>query len=108
MISVQTVVLGAVFLSMTLAVWAIMSMLADRPVNAEERLKRVLNPTSRRPDAATVGRQQDKFQAKVSKAATKLGKSLRPSNEVEVGKIRLELLNAGFRGENAVSVFHGM
>jgi tight adherence protein C len=97
----------AVFLAMTLGAWAVMAMVADRPVNAEERLKRVLNPTARRTDAAAVARQQDKFQAKVAQAASKLGQSFKPTNEAEVGKIRLELLNAGFRGENAVAVFHG-
>lgn len=98
----------AVFLAMTLGAWAVMSAIADRPVNAEERLKRVLNPTARRPDAATINQQQDKFQAKVAKAANTLGKSIKPSNEVEVGKLRLELLNAGFRGENAVAVYSGL
>ncbi len=97
-----------VFVAMTLGVWVAMSLFADRPVNAEERLKRVLNPTARRPDAAMVARQQDRFQAKVASAATKLGKSLKPVNEVDLGKIRLELLNAGFRGENAVAVYFGM
>ena len=38
-------------------------------------------------------------------AASKLGKSLRPSNEQELGKIRIKLLNAGFRQEQAVAVF---
>ena len=78
---------------------SVMSMVADRPVNAEERLKRVLNPNVRRVDAATMIKQQDKFQAKVTTAANKLGRSLRPANEEALGKIRLELLNAGFRGE---------
>jgi tight adherence protein C len=107
-ITMDTIVPYAVFLAMTLGVWAVMSIIADRPVNAEERLKRVLNPTSRRPDAASVASQQDRFQAKVAKAANTLGKSLKPSNELELGKIRLELLNAGFRGENAVAVYHGL
>ena len=98
----------AVFVAMTLAVWVVMTIVADRPVNAEERLKRVLNPSARRVDAATVGRQQDAFQARVAQAASKLGKSLKPTNEVELGKIRLELLNAGFRGENAVAVYSGL
>ena len=108
LLTVDTLVPIGVFLAMTLGTWVLMSVVADRPVNAEERLKRVLNPTSRRPDAVTVARQQDRFQAKVAKAATKLGRSLKPSNEAELGKIRLKLLNAGFRGENAVAVFHGM
>jgi len=104
----QTLVPIAVFLAMTLGAWVVMTLIADRPVNAEERLKRVLNPNARRPDAAALARQQDKFQEKVTQAANKLGKSLKPANENEVGKIRLELLNAGFRGENAVAVFQGL
>ncbi len=97
-----------VFLAMTMGAWALMSMVADRPVNAEDRLKRVLNPGTRRPDAAAIARQQDRFQAKVAQAATRLGGSLKPNSEAELGRIRLELLNAGFRGENAVSIYHGM
>ena len=41
-------------------------------------------------------------------AASKLGQSLRPSDEQELGKIRLKLLNAGFRQEQAVAVFFGI
>ncbi len=108
MMTLETLIPLGVFLAMTLGVWVVMSSIADRPVNAEERLKRVLNPTARRPDAVTVARQQDRFQAKVAKAATRLGGSLKPTNEAALGKIRLELLNAGFRGENAVAVYHGM
>jgi tight adherence protein C len=107
-LTAETLVPLAAFFAMTLGVWAVISIVADRPVNAEERLKRVLNPNVRRPDSAALGRQEDRFQAKVAKAATRLGKSLKPSNEEELGKIRLELLNAGFRGENAVAVYHGM
>jgi tight adherence protein C len=71
-------------------------------------LSRVLNPAARRPDATVMARQQDVFQAKVAKAANKIGQSLRPSNEVQLGKIRLQLLNAGFRGDQAVAVFFGL
>ena len=104
----QTLVPIAVFLTMTLGVWAVMSIMADRPVNAEERLKRVLNPNARRPDSASLARQQDKFQARVTQAANKLGRSLKPTKESDVGKLRLELLNAGFRGENAVAIYQGL
>src|SRR5438270_13705398 len=94
----DTLIPIAVFLAMTLGAWAVMSVVADRPVNAEERLKRVLNPTARRPSAAMISSQQDRFQAKVAKAATKLGQSLKPNNEAELGKLRLGCLTAGFRG----------
>ncbi len=104
----QALIPIGVFIGMTLGVWVVISLYADRPVNAEERLKRVLNPNTRRVDAATIAKQQDKFQAKVAQAANTLGKSLKPTNEVDVGKLRLELLNAGFRGENAVAVYQGL
>jgi tight adherence protein C len=98
----------AAFLAITLGVWAVLSIVADRPINPEERLKRVLNPTAARPDASAMARQQDKFQAKFAEAAKRLGKSLKPSDEVALGKLRLTLLNAGFRGENAVTMFYGI
>ena len=97
-----------VFLAMTLGVWGVLSAVADRPVSAEDRLRRVLNPMARRPDAATLERQQDRLQTRVKQAASKLGQSLRPNNEVELGKVRLTLLNAGFRSEQAVPIFYGM
>jgi tight adherence protein C len=107
-LSLENLVPIAVFLAITLGCWALMTYFADRPVNAEERLKRVLNPIARRPDASTLIRQQDVFQQKVTKAANKLGQSLRPNNEAQLGKIRLTLLNAGFRGDQAVAVFYGL
>jgi len=44
----------------------------------------------------------------VTQAAKTLGKSLRPSNEAELGKLRLMLLNAGFRHEQAVQIYVGL
>ncbi|MGO8897455.1 MAG: type II secretion system F family protein [Isosphaeraceae bacterium] len=98
-----------VFLSITLAVWAILSALGDRKVGAEDRLRRIMNPALGRKEAEErVAGRQEKFQAQVTRAANKLGQSLRPSDEEELGKVRLKLLNAGFRNENAVAVFFGI
>ena len=108
MLSLSTVIPLAVFFAITLGVWAFLSLVADRPINPEERLKRVLNPTAARPDASSMTRQQDRIQAKFSEAAKRLGKSLKPTDAVALGKLRLFLLNAGFRGENAVTVFYGI
>ena len=98
----------AVFLAITLGTWAVLSAVADRPVNAEERLRRVLNQNGPKLDPGASARQQDQLQARVAEAAKRLGKSLRPSDEAELGKIRLTLLNAGFRSENAVVVYYGL
>src|SRR3954451_17319636 len=108
MIPLTTVIPLATFLAITMAVWAVLSIVADRPINSEERLKRVLNPTAARPDASALARQQDMFQAKFAEAAKRLGKSLKPSDEVALGKLRITLLNAGFRSENAVAIFYGI
>ncbi len=98
-----------VFLSITLAVWALLSALGDRKAGAEDRLHRIMNPVIGRQEAeARVAGRQEKFQAQVTKAANKLGQSLRPSDEEELGKVRLKLLNAGFRNENAVAVLFGI
>jgi tight adherence protein C len=108
MITWSTIVPLAAFFAITLAVWAVLSMVADRPINADERLKRVLNPNAARPDASALARQQDLLQAKFAEAAKRLGKSLKPSDEATLGKLRLTLLNAGFRSENAVAIFYGI
>jgi tight adherence protein C len=104
----STIVPLAAFFAITLGVWAMLSLIADRPINGDERLKRVLNPNAARPDASALARQQDMLQAKFAEAAKRLGKSLKPSNEATLGKLRLTLLNAGFRNENAVAMFYGI
>ena len=38
----------AVFLTITLGAWGLLSAIADRPSSAEERLSRVMNPTATR------------------------------------------------------------
>lgn len=105
----ETIVPFAVFLTITLGVWGFLTTMADRrPSTAEERLRRVLDPLTPQNDRKLAEQQQQaKFQARVSEAASKLGKSLRPTNEVELGKIRLTLLNAGFRSEQAVMAYYG-
>jgi tight adherence protein C len=108
MFTLATFIPLAVFFTITLAVWAALTLVADRPVNADERLKRVLNPNAARPDASAMARQQDKIQAKFAEAAKRLGKSLKPTDEATLGKLRLTLLNAGFRNESAVAVYYGV
>src|SRR4051794_24829192 len=101
----ETLLPYLVFLSITIGVWAILSAFAGRTGSAEDRLRRIMNPEKGR--AATeqqvIGR-QEKFQAQVTKAADKLGRSLRPSDAQELGKVRVELLNAGFRNETSVAI----
>ncbi len=106
MISPETLIPLAVFVAMTLGAWGVLGLVAARPKSAELRLKRLLDP--RMPSRSAQAKRQEQVQAKVAAAANKLGQSLRPSDEQELGKIRLKLLNAGFRQEQAVAVYYGI
>jgi tight adherence protein C len=105
MLNLENLIPIAVFAAITLGTWSVLGLVAARPKSAEVRLKRLLDPRSVEINQA---KRQEQVQAKVAAAAGKLGKSLRPSNEQELGKIRIKLLNAGFRQEQAVAVFFGV
>jgi tight adherence protein C len=99
----------AVFVAITLVTWVALSALAERPQAAEDRLKRLLDPVAARGDALKVqANRQEQLQAKVASAANKVGRSLRPSTEAELGKIRLTLVSAGFRHEQAPAIYYGL
>jgi len=107
--SLATLIPVAMFVSITLGTWVLLGMVADRPITADDRLRRLLDPSTGRGAAeASLARKQEQFQARVTAAAGKLGQSLRPSDAAELGKIRLKLLNAGFRQEQAVAVYYGV
>jgi tight adherence protein C len=104
----ETVIPAIVFLVMTLGSWIVLGAIAERPQTAADRLKRLVDPAAARGAAeATQARRQQQLQAKVAAAASRVGKSLRPTDDEELGKIRLRLLNAGFRQEQAVAVYYG-
>jgi tight adherence protein C len=105
MLSAEDLVPLAVFLAMTLGTWGVLGLVAARPKSAELRLKRLLDPHT---VEVTHAKRQDLVQARVTAAASKLGESLRPSDVQELGKIRIKLLNAGFRQEQAVAVYFGI
>jgi tight adherence protein C len=104
----ETLIPLAVFVAISLGTWVVLGFIAGNESTAEQRLKRLLDPKAA--GAAELGhaKRQEVFQAKVTEAAKKLGQSLRPSDEAELGKIRLQLLNAGFRHEQAVAVYYGI
>ena len=108
-LSLQTLLPYFVFLVITMGVWAVLTAFADHGKGAaEDRLRRMMNPTTGRKELEDqASRRQERIQAQMAKAATRLGQSLRPSDEVELGKVRVTLLNAGFRNENAVAVLYG-
>ena len=100
------------FLSITLATWAGLGLLAGKPRTAQDRLEA---PASTRTAAGAASRNPVQANRQLlvpgqgdGGRQLKLGQSLRPSDEQELGKIRVRLLNAGFRHEQAVAVYYGV
>jgi tight adherence protein C len=95
------------FLAMALAVWCGLTVAAERQARSADRLERLLRGSAGRSGQLLL-RKQAKLQDLVARAAPALSKPLQPKNEADLGKIRLALLNAGFRGDSAVSVYLGI
>jgi tight adherence protein C len=104
-LSAENLIPLAIFLAFSLGAWAVLGLLAERSGSAEVRLQRLLNPRS---IVVSQAKRQEAVQAKLTAAANKLGQSLRPSDVQELGKIRVKLMNAGFRHEQAVAVYYGI
>jgi tight adherence protein C len=96
------------FVAITLVVWVALGAVADRPSDLEERLARLIDPTARRKASASILAEDDRIQTRMSNVAGKFGQSFRPKNEAELGKAKQLMLNAGFRGEHAVSAYYGV
>ncbi|MFI5461005.1 MAG: type II secretion system F family protein [Isosphaerales bacterium] len=107
-LNIETIMPFAVFLAMTLGAWSLLGLAAGRPGSADDRLHRLLDPHAAIAGEASQAKRQEEFQARVTAATGKLGKALRPSDAQELGKIRIKLLNAGFRQEQAVAVYYGI
>ncbi|MHB1557626.1 MAG: type II secretion system F family protein [Isosphaeraceae bacterium] len=109
MLTADMLIPPAVFVTITLGTWIALSALSNQPRRAEDRLRRLLlGGADRQTVEAGVETKQAIFQAKVTAAARKLGQSVRPSDEAELGKVRIRLLTAGFRQEQAVTIFYGI
>jgi tight adherence protein C len=94
-----------VFVAITLGAWVVLGLIAGSQHSPELRLKRLFDPHA----VVSVGASRQLLvQARVTAAANKLGQSLRPSDKEELGKIRIKLLNAGFRSEQAVAIFYAI
>ncbi len=97
------------FLAIALVVWATLTAYAEKQSRASDRLERLVKQgIVRGANPAALMRQQDRIQAMVAKAAPALSGPLQPKDEESLSKLRLQLLNAGFRGENDVQIYLGV
>jgi len=99
--------LGA-FLALALAAWGGLTAVAESRGKADQRLDRLMKGSIGRTAITSLLRSQARIQSLVSRAAPALSKPLQPKSAKDVGKIKLRLLNAGFRSEQAVQVYLGV
>jgi tight adherence protein C len=97
----------AIFGAVACGVWWLLELLATGKPRAERRLEEFREPNSRRSDARTAKR-SDGMTRLLQRATPGFSKPLQPKTEEEVGKLRLKLGYAGFRGETATSIFLGL
>jgi tight adherence protein C len=104
MLTWETLVPIASFLAIALGAWGTLTALADRQGRAVDRLERLMRGARKPTGDSELTRRQDRIQAIVNKAAPTLAKPLQGKEE-ELSQVRLKLLNAGFRGEQALQIF---
>ena len=104
----ETIVPIATFLAIALSGWGALSALAGRSAREEDRLARIVEQSRQGPGRRRSEQERKRLQDKVAQAATRLSGAVQPKDEAELGKIRVLLLNAGFRHPQAVQIFLGM
>jgi tight adherence protein C len=104
----QTLIPWAVFAGVAAVGWWMLEWMAAGRSRAAERLDELADPTlRRRKEELSAVRKQDAMTRMLSKASA-VSAPLAPKNEFEASKLRGRLSAAGFRGENAVSIFLGL
>ena len=89
----------AVFAAIGAIVWLVLSyMFVPEDDRAEQRLSELSDPPAR---GANTGTKSEALQRALSKSAPALAKSLTPTSEKEMSKLRQSLVEAGFRSETA-------
>lgn len=96
----------AIFGCVAAGVWAAMEFLgAGGRSRAEERLDEFKDP---RGNPRQGNQKTDSMTKLIEKATPKLSAPLQPKTEEEAGKLKQKLQHAGYRSENAVTIFLGM
>lgn len=95
----------AIFLAFGALTWLLLGHFMDRDDRAEQRLQELSDPRKK------VDGQDKKSEAiarVLEKASPALAKPLTPTNEKDMGKIRQDLIEAGFRSESAPMTYLAM
>ena len=97
-----------VFVAIMAGTFWLLSMISNRNSQAEERLERIGRPKSLvEIEMAQLEGKNNRFSG-LKDMFSNLGGAMEPQSELEKSNIRIKLANAGFRSENAASVYAGI
>ena len=89
--------------------WLLLDYLSARKNMAEQRLDDYSDPNRRKRDeAGGATKTSDAMTRVLEKATPALAKALQPKKAEEVGKLKLRVVEAGFRSESAPTIFLGL
>jgi tight adherence protein C len=97
----------AIFGAVACGVWWLLEILAKGKPRAERRLEEFREPNARRSDGRATKR-SDGMTRLLQRATPAFSKPLQPKSEADVGKLKLKLGYAGFRGETSTSIYLGL
>lgn len=96
-----------VFFAIMAGVFWLLSSISNRNSLAEERLERIGRPKSLVEIEMNQMESKQRFKG-LKDAFSNLGTVMEPQSELEKNALRVKLANAGFRSENAASIFLGI
>jgi tight adherence protein C len=109
LISFEALTPWALFGAFAAAAWWFLDFVAVGKPRALERLDELKDPRKRRnASRQSALKKTDAVTKMLEKATPALAKPLQPKSEREIGKLKIKLANAGFRGETASSIFLGL
>lgn len=88
-------------------IFAMLNVISNRNSKAVSRLEKISRPASLADIDESKGGKKERFGGMVE-AAKAMSAPLMPQSELEQSQLKLELANAGFRSESAVSVYLGI
>jgi len=91
----------AIFAAITVAAWAIMTLLGSKESRATERLDELRDPQLRNKK----GNKKQGFGAVIEAATPALSKILQPKTELEQNQLKVKLSNAGYHNSEAPQIY---
>ncbi len=109
LVKIETLIPFAVFGIFAALAWWALELVATGKPRSVERLDELKNPQKRHErENNSALKKSDAVTKVLEKATPALARPLRPKSEAEMGKLKIKLANAGFRGESAGSIYLGM